>query len=76
MASNVIPICVDVNDVQLLALSKLLHGQPIDTGERCELLALHIHMGAQVVEYREDLARLMRGMGADALREATDRVSV
>lgn len=65
-----IPVNVQVSDLQLSALGKLLHGQPIDTGERCELLALHIHMGAQVVEYREDLARLMRGMGADALRAA------
>lgn len=76
MASNVIPICVDVNDVQLLALSKLLHGQPIDTGERCELLALHIHMGAQVLEHREAVARLLHDMGAEALREASERVAL
>ena len=60
-------VSVHVNDVQLSALAKLLHGQPIDTGERCELLTLHIHLHRQTQQYRADVARLLKDMGADAL---------
>ena len=66
-------VCVNVNDVQLTALSKLLHGSPIDSDERAELLTLHIHMGRQVQEHRTDVARLLGDMGADALVQPSAR---
>lgn len=76
MANQPVPVNVQVSDLQLSALGKLLHNEPIDTDERCELLNLHIHMGAQVLEHREAVERLLHGMGADGLREASERVAL
>lgn len=67
---NTVRVSLEVNDVQLAALGALLHGKPITTAQRGELLAMHIHIGRQMQEHRDDVAQLLRDAGLDRLKVA------
>lgn len=60
-------VFAEVTYQQVAALIAAANGKALDTGERCEVLALAISLRQQMRDTEAKVARLLGDMGADAL---------